>query len=168
MGKVVIGFMRSAQYACRWEWTGAINNRRKTAAINWPRSIERFRMSFAKYTLSNQNKTNQSNKPRRSPNACSKRVCVSHVCLLFVFRLFLKVLSIPKACEKTSGSRMVHGVPSNFSQRIKGKNAKANHCEIDYFGRWKDNHSKTYSCTTMSCNIRLVLGFRGIWVCVQN
>lgn len=91
----------------------------------------------------------------------SKRVCVSHVCLLFVFRLFLKVLSIPKACEKTSGSRMVHGVPSNFSQRMKGMNAKANRCEIDYFGCSKENHSKTYSCTTMSYNIRRVLGFPG-------
>lgn len=88
-------------------------------------------------------------------------MCVSHVCLLFVFRLFLKVLSNPKACEKISGSRMVHGVLSNFSQRMKGKNAKANHCEIDYFGCLKENHSNTYSCTTMSYNIRLVLGFPG-------
>ena len=88
-------------------------------------------------------------------------MCVSHVCLLFVFRLFMKVLSILKACEKTLGSRIVHGVLSNFSQRIKGKNAKANHCEIDYFGCSKENHSNTYSCTTMSYNIRLVLGFPG-------
>ena len=115
-------------------------------------------MSFAKYTLSNQNKTNQSNKQAKQ---ISKRMCVSYICLLFVFRLFLKVLSIPKACEKTSGSRMVHGVPSNFSQRMKGMNAKANRCEIDYFGCSKENHSKTYSCTTMSYNIRRVLGFPG-------
>ena len=104
----------------------------------------------------------------KQPKQISKRVCVSHVCLLFVFRLFLKVLQIPKACEKTSGSRMVHEVPSNFSQKIKGKNAKPNHCEIDYFSCSKENHSNTYSFPTMSYNIHLVLGFRGIRVHVQN
>ena len=56
---------------------------------------------------------------------------------------------------------MVHGVPSYFSQRIKGKNAKVNHCEIDYFGCSKENHSKTSSCITMPYNIHLVLGFSG-------
>ena len=49
---------------------------------------------------------------------------------------------------------MIHGVPSYFSQRIKGKNAKANHCEIDYFGRSKDNHSN--STAVQQCRATVV------------
>ena len=104
MGKVVIGFMRSAQYACRWEWTGATNNRRKTAAINWPRSIERFRMSFAKYTLSNQNKTNQSNNQANlQTRVCKTRL--SLICVPVVFESALDSEGLRKNFGIKNGTR---------------------------------------------------------------
>lgn len=92
-----------AQYASRWDWTGATDNRRKTAAINWPRSIERFRMSFAKYTLSNQKKTNQSNKQSRSPNACVQITFV--FCVPVVFESSLDSEGLRKDFGIKNGTR---------------------------------------------------------------